>query len=208
MGDDAFEVRGQHVRLRIPRADDARRLFELASDSQVTRWFSWGPYTEEREAAAWLATLPERRAEGIALELAIVDPDDWVLGIIAVLEVSKRDRRCVNGIWLGQAYWGTGVNAESQALFAHLVFEPLRMERLGAWVDVRNVRSQRAFERLGYSREGTLRAWQRHDDERRDLLSYSLLREEWQGSALAQTEVVVTGEVPLAFVCAERSLSS
>jgi ribosomal-protein-alanine N-acetyltransferase len=199
-----LEVRGPHLRLRIPREQDAQRLFELASDAEVTRFFSWGPYEDQSEAAAWLETLPQRRADGIALELAIVDPDDWVIGIIAVLEVSKRDRRAVVGIWLGQAYWGTGASAESEALLAHFVFEQLRMERLGAWVDVRNPRSQRAFERIGYVREGTLRAFHRHGDERRDLVAYSLLREEWQQSELAAVDVQVRGAVPEAFVCAER----
>jgi len=199
-----LEVRGPNVRLRIPREADAQRLFELASDPEVTRFFSWGPYQDRSEAVAWLETLPQRRADGIALELAIVDPDDWVIGVIAVLEVSKRDRRAVVGIWLGQAYWGTGASAESEALLAYLAFEPLRMERLGAWVDVRNPRSQRAFERIGYVREGVLRAWHRHGDERRDLVAYSLLREEWQQSELAAVKVEVRGAVPAAFVCAER----
>jgi len=199
-----LEVRGPNVRLRIPREADAQRLFELASDPEVTRFFSWGPYQDQSEAVAWLQTLPQRRADGTALELAIVDPDDWVIGVIAVLEVSKRDRRAVVGIWLGQAYWGTGASAESEALLAYLVFEPLRMDRLGAWVDVRNPRSQRAFERIGYVREGTLRAWHRHGDERRDLVAYSLLREEWQQSELAAVAVELRGAVPDAFVCAER----
>jgi len=199
-----LEIRGPRVRLRIPREQDAHRLFELASDAEVTRFFSWGPYEHESEAVAWLATLPGRRADGTALELAIVDSDDWVIGVIAVLEFSRRDRRSIMGVWLGQAYWGTGANAEAQALIAHLVFGPLRMERFGAWVDVRNPRSQRSLERLGYVREGVLRAWHRHHDERRDLISYALLREEWQQSELAALPVQVLGQVPEAFVCAER----
>jgi ribosomal-protein-alanine N-acetyltransferase len=199
-----FEVRGPRIRLRIPREQDAHRLFELASDAEVTRFFSWGPYEQESEAAAWLDTLPERRAAGVALELAVVDPDDWVIGITGVLEVSKRDRRAVVGTWLGQAYWGTGANAESKALVARLVFDDLRMERLGAWADVRNPRSQRALERIGFVREGTLRAFHRHGDERRDVISYSLLREEWLQSELSAVAVVVRGAAPEPFVCSER----
>lgn len=199
-----LEVRGPQVRLRIPREEDARRLFELASDAEVTRFFSWGPYEEEAEALAWLQTLPARRADGVALELAIADSDDWVIGITAVLEVSERDRRAVVGTWLGQAYWGTGANAESKALVARLAFEHLRMERLGAWADVRNPRSQRALERLGFVREGTLRAFHRHGDERRDVIAYSLLREEWEQSPLAAVPATVVGAPPAAFVCAPR----
>jgi N-acetyltransferase len=201
---DELELRGPNVRLRIPRPTDARRLFELASDAEVTRFFSWGPYEEESEAAAWLSTLPARREQGVALELAIVDPSDWVIGITGVLEPSLRDRRAVVGTWLGQAYWGTGANGESKALVAHLVFGALRMERLGAWADVRNPRSQRALERVGFAREGTLRAFHRHRDERRDVIAYSILREEWEASELARTPVELRGAAPVAFVCAER----
>ncbi len=200
-----LEVRGPRLRLRIPREQDARRLFELAADAEVTRFFSWGPYREEGEAVDWLATLPQRRAEGIALELAIADSDGWVIGITGVFEVSKRDRRCVVGTWLGQAYWGTGANAESKALVARLAFDALRMERLGAWADVRNPRSQHALERLGFVREGTLRAFHRHGDERRDVVSYSMLRDEWQQSQLAAVDATLIGTVPEAFACADRA---
>jgi ribosomal-protein-alanine N-acetyltransferase len=197
-------VCGPRVRLRIPREQDARRLFELASDAEVTRFFSWGPYQEEAEALDWLRTLPARRAEGVALELAIADSEDWVIGITGVFEVSRRDRRSVVGTWLGQAYWGTSANAESKALIARLVFEQLRMERLGAWADVRNPRSQRALERLGFVREGTLRAFHRHGDERRDVIAYSLLREEWEASPLASVPATVVGAAPEAFICPPR----
>ena len=56
-------LRGSRISLRLPRAGDAHRLFELASDPEVTRFFSWGPYEHEEQAADWLATLPARRAE-------------------------------------------------------------------------------------------------------------------------------------------------
>jgi len=203
-GHTDLEVRGPNIGLRVPRADDAKRLFELAGNEEVTRWFSWGPYSDEGDAVQWLATLPGRRADGTALELVIVDRDDRVVGMIAVLEVSRRDRRSILGVWIGRAYWGTGVNREAQALFMHLVFGPLRMERIGAWVDVRNTRSQRALEGVGYVREGVLRGWHRHADERRDLVSYAVLREDWVRSELAATEVEIRGRPPEAFVCAER----
>ena len=79
------------------------------------------------------------------------------------------------------------------------------MERLGAWADVRNPRSQRALERLGFVREGTLRAFHRHGDERRDVVSFSLLRDEWLASELAAVPVSVRGAIPEGFVCAERA---
>ena len=192
---------GPQLTLRYPRAEDAQRLYELASDPEVTHPFSWGPYEKQAEAAAWIATLPRNRAEGIALEFAIADPTDLPIGVISVLEVSLRDRRGVIGIWIGRQFWGSGAGDEAEAILAKIAFGPLRMERLGAWVDVHNHRSQRAFERLGFTNEGILRSFQRHYDKPHDLLSYSLLREEWEGSEMAAVEVEILGDPPAAFVC-------
>ncbi|HEX2703515.1 MAG TPA: GNAT family N-acetyltransferase [Solirubrobacteraceae bacterium] len=195
---------GPLLTLRYPRAADAPRLFELASDPEVTYPFSWGPYEKQAEAAEWIASLPRNRVEGVALEFAIVDPADRPVGIISLLEVSLRDRRGVIGIWLGREFWGSGVGDEAEALLARIAFESLRIERLGAWVDVANHRSQRAFERLGFIKEGILRSFQRHYDKPHDLVSYSLLREEWADSEMAAIAIELTGEAPVAFVCAPR----
>ena len=81
---------GPALTLRYPRAQDAPRLFELASDPLVTDPFSWGPYEKQGEAAEWIASLPRNRADGIALEFAITDPADRPIGVISLLEISRR----------------------------------------------------------------------------------------------------------------------
>jgi ribosomal-protein-alanine N-acetyltransferase len=197
-------IRGPALTLRYPRASDAATLFELARDEAVTRYFSWGPYVEEAEAAAFIESLAGRRADGVALDFAISDERDRLIGVDCLIEVSKRDRRCDLGYWLGQASWGSGSSFESNALLAHLAFGPLRMERLGAVADVRNEYSHRALERVGFVREGVLRAYHRHYDERRDLVTYSILREEFERSEAAGVSVSISGTAPDAFVCAPR----
>jgi ribosomal-protein-alanine N-acetyltransferase len=192
-------VRGPHLELRYPREDDAPALFRLARDPEVTRFFSWGPYRAEQEARAWLATLPARRAAGSALELAIAERDAGVIGVTLLTELSRRDRRCVLGTWLGRDWWGSGANHESKALITHLAFGPLALERVGAYADVRNLRSQRALERIGFTREGVLHGWHRHGGEPRDVVLYALLRGDWERSPLHAAQVEIAGEPPEAF---------
>jgi len=194
--------------LRYPRPSDAPALYALASDPEVTRYFSWGPYRDEDQARAWLATLAARRRAGIALELAIVDRTDQPIGITLLNDVSLRDRRCCVGTWLGRAHWGTGANRESKALIARLAFSALRMERLGAYADVRNERSQAALKRIGFEREGVLRAFHRHGDQPRDVMVYSLLRAHWERSELARADILVTGRPPARFVASPRASTS
>jgi ribosomal-protein-alanine N-acetyltransferase len=199
-GRGALVVRGPRLALRLPVADDAPALFALARDAEVTRYFSWGPYQREEDARAWLATLPARRSRGVALELAIVDADDTPIGITLLTEFVRRDRRAVVGTWLGREHWGTGANRESKALVAQLGFGRLGLRRLGAYADTRNLRSQQALERIGFTREGVLRGFHRHGDSPRDVVIYGLLHQEWEGSELARLPATVSGRPPKAFV--------
>lgn len=190
-----LEVIGPSLTLRLPRPEHVSDLFALASDPEVTRRFAWGPYRSEDEPRAWVDGAAARRENGVALEL-VIERDGAPLGVTSLLELSRRDRRAVTGTWLGRAHWGTGANAESKALLFALAFGPLGLERLTAYADTGHVRSQRALESLGFTREGELRAWHRHPDGAHDLVVYGLLRDEWHDT----TPVELRGEPPAAFV--------
>jgi ribosomal-protein-alanine N-acetyltransferase len=193
------ELIGPTLTLRYATPADTPALFELGSNSEVTRFFSWGPYTSLEQPAAYIAGLAGERERGERLDFLIVDPQLGPIGVTGLTEHSSRDRRAVVGTWLGRAHWGTGANRRSKALIAHLAFDVLRLERLGAYADLDNPRSQRALERLGFQREGILRRWHRHGDNVHDVLVYSWLKEEWAASPLAATSVEVHGDLPEAF---------
>src|SRR3954471_1719437 len=122
-------VRGPAYSLRYLTQDDAPALFELGSDPDVTRFFSWGPYREAGEASAFIESLDRRRESGERLELAIFR-DGQLLGITGLSDFSPRDRRAVVGTWLGRAHWGTGANRESKALVLAMGFRALALNRI------------------------------------------------------------------------------
>ncbi|MFL5841512.1 MAG: GNAT family N-acetyltransferase [Thermoleophilaceae bacterium] len=189
-------VRGPRLSLRYARPDDAPALFELGRDPDVSRFFSWGPYTEQAEAAAFIERMAEQRETGERLELVIAGADDTPIGITGLSEFSGRDRRAVVGTWLGRPYWGTGANAESKALILALGFGTLGLQRISAYAHPGNARSIRALERLGFTQEGVLVAWHLHAGERRDVAMLRLLQEDWQASPLASVPVTVAGDPP------------
>lgn len=195
-----FALRGPRLTLRVPTAADAPALYGLASDPEVTRWFSWGPYAEPAEAEAYLARLPAQRERGTQLDLIQVDAQHGPIGITGLSEFSYRDRRAMVGTWFAQRAWGSGANTESKALMAHLAFEILGLARLGAYANVENGRSQRALEKTGFVKEGILRAWHRHGDEQLDVAVYGLLPGEWKNGPLGEVPVTVDGEVPSTFL--------
>jgi [ribosomal protein S5]-alanine N-acetyltransferase len=195
------QVLGQSLTLRYATPADAAALFELGSDPEVTRFFSWGPYQHVDEPAAYIAGLAGERERGERMDFLIVDSDDRPVGVTGLSELSRRDRRAVIGTWLGRRYWGTGVNRASKVLITKVAFATLGLERLGAYADLDNPRSQAALERIGFSREGVLRRWHRHGDQVHDVIVYSWLKEEWVGAALAAEPAEVVGEPPAGFRC-------
>jgi len=194
------EVVGPSLTLRYATAADAAVLLALGSDREVTRFFSWGPYASIDEPAQYIAGLAGERGRGVRLDFLIVDQIvQRAVGVTGLTEFNERDRRAVVGTWLGREYWGTGANRESKALIAHLAFRVLGLERLGAYADLDNPRSQVALERIGFVREGVLRRWHRHGEHVHDVIVYSWLMTEWERSPLADVSLEVRGEPPPAF---------
>jgi ribosomal-protein-alanine N-acetyltransferase len=196
-----MELRGPTLTLRYAAPEDAPALLELGADREVTRFFSWGPYVRIEEPIAYIVGLADRRERGEQLDLLIVHRVDGPIGVVGLSELSRRDRRAVVGTWLGRRWWGSGANFEAKALVAHLAFERLGLERLGAYADLENGRSQTALERVGFVREGLLRRWHRHGDTAHDVHVFGLLRAEWAASALAGVPVELVGEPPASFSC-------
>jgi [ribosomal protein S5]-alanine N-acetyltransferase len=193
-------VRGPSLQLRYARPEDADALFELASDPEVTRYFSWGPYRDREEPLRYIESLEPARETGERLEFLIVGADDRPLGVTGLSDFSLRDARATVGTWLGRAHWGSGANRESKALVLSLGFRTLGLIRATALASPDNPRSLAALEKLGFQREGVLRSWHVHGGERRDVAILGLMREEFEAGPLADVPVAVEGEPPPAFV--------
>jgi ribosomal-protein-alanine N-acetyltransferase len=193
-------VRGPELVLRYAGPEDVPALFRLASDPEVTKFFSWGPYTSERQAADYVASLPRKRAEGERIEFVIEHARDGVIGVTGLSEFALRDRRAVVGTWHGQEWWGRGANRQSKVLVLALAFRGLGLGRVTAWCSTDNGRSQTALERLGFVHEGVLRKWHVHGGAPQDVISYSMLREEWERGELADEPVTIEGSVPRQFL--------
>jgi ribosomal-protein-alanine N-acetyltransferase len=189
--------------LRVLTASDVPALFALGSSPDVSRFFSWGPYREPGEAAAYVESLDRQREAGERLELGIVDGEPAsgaLLGVTGLSELSRRDRRAVIGTWLGRKFWGSGANRESKALVLALAFRGLGLTRVSALASPQNVRSLAALQRLGFVHEGVLRGWHVHGGVPRDVAVLRMLREEWERTPLAEVPVSFEGEPPPQFV--------
>lgn len=195
-------ARGPHLTLRYPEPDDAPRLFELATDPAVTRFFSWR-YETVDDAARWIASRPTSREAGAWLEWVVEHDEHGVTGVTGLTEPVRRDRRAVTGSWFGAAFWGTGVNFESKALLARIAFEGLGLDRLGSYASPMNPRSRGALEKVGFVHEGKLRDYHHHNGRSLDVDVFSILRAEWPSTPIGAIPGTVEGVAPDAFRAAD-----
>jgi len=191
-----LSLHGPTLTLRYAEPSDAPRMYELAGDERVTQWFSWGPYTHPDQPLAYIESLAGKRERGELLDFLVVHQNDGPIGVTGLSELARRDGRATVGTWFAAPWWGSGANRESKAMVAALAFRVLGINRLTAWANTRNIRSQRALEGAGFTREGVLAGWHRHGDVIHDVVVFRLLRGEWEGGPLSDVPVGVSGAAP------------
>ncbi|PLZ04065.1 N-acetyltransferase [Burkholderia sp. WAC0059] len=165
------------LKLRPLRHDDVHAFFEIWSDAEAMRYFSFPAMTGIGQATDRLARLLKTCAEGKDLVCTVeLQATGEALGDCALFHADAQCRRAELGFCLKRRHWGNGYMAEAaSALIAH-AFDTVILNRIEADIDPRNLASARLLERLGFSREGLLRERWIIGDEVSDSALYGLLR--------------------------------
>jgi RimJ/RimL family protein N-acetyltransferase len=141
--------------LRRPSLSDAADIYEYAHDPEVTRHMDWRTHTDLREAVDFLEACAPRWESGQEFCWVItVKPEDRAVGAIAC---RVRGHAVDFGYALNRKSWGQGYATEpARAMVAWAMSLP-GVYRVWATCDTENLASVRVLEKLGLSREGTLR---------------------------------------------------
>jgi len=104
-----------------------------------------------------------------------------IIGSTRYMDIDCKHKRLEIGTtWLTPAYWRSAVNTNCKYLLLSYCFEVLCLQRVQIKTDYENIRSQRAIERLGATKEGILRNHMvRKDGTTRHTVMYSITIEEW-----------------------------
>ncbi|MFC0628374.1 GNAT family N-acetyltransferase [Kribbella deserti] len=107
--------------------------------------------------------------------------DNRLVGTSSFAEIDVRNESIeVGATAFRPSLWGSGLNPATKLLMLSHVFDECGFGRVAIGVDARNTRSLAAVARLGASREGVLRRFQRcYDGRFRDLVLFSILADEW-----------------------------
>lgn len=119
--------------------------------------------------------------------LAIFNPNESRLvggSGLHLREGPLKNRSAEIGMWIRADAAGQGLGTSVLLALSEWAFTQWPFERLAWRCDGRNVASQRTAEKVGFQREGILRAYRRLESgARADMYCYALLRDEWRGGA-------------------------
>jgi len=179
----AVTLEGTHVRLVPPDLKYVDDLFEAAQPNEIWDFIATSPGQTREEMLAWMNEAINETQTGSRIWFIIVrKSDNRAIGATSYMDIHRRDRGLeIGGTWLTPEVWRTPINTECKYLLLRHAFENLGCLRVQLKTDGRNVRSQKAIERLGAVKEGVLR---KHMITRtgyiRDTVMYSIIDTEWQ----------------------------
>ncbi|MEV6605001.1 GNAT family protein [Kutzneria sp. NPDC051319] len=146
---------------------------------QFCRFQPWGPNTEEQSRAhvqaaiaAWSRTPRERW-----VYMALVDGHPIGSGEIRLHSRDHRQGEIAYGIH--PDLWGRGLGTSVGHALLAIGFSQLRLHRVHATCDPRNLGSAAVLRKLGLTYEGRLRHTLLLRDGWRDSLMFSILEDEW-----------------------------
>jgi len=160
---------------------DLAALLAYRNDPEVARYQSWETMSE-REARTLIQEqqTEEPGASFSWFQFAFTLKTTGVLIGDAMLHVGADGRLGEIGYTLARAHQKQGYAQEGVGAILTYAFAALRLHRVMAALDVRNMPSARLLERLGMRREGHFlqNAW--YKGEWCDEYEYALLRSEWE----------------------------
>jgi RimJ/RimL family protein N-acetyltransferase len=175
-------LQGEYVRLEPLSESHVKGLTEVGAGQDFWDLMLYGDLKNEDDMRNWVREMLSRAEKGTDLPFAVIHlASGRVAGATRYLNIMPKDRGLeVGGTWYGAEFQRTAVNTECKYLLLTHAFETLKCIRVQIKTDVRNVRSQKAIERIGAKKEGILRNHLILPDGRyRDSVFYSIIDSEW-----------------------------
>lgn len=176
------ELSGRFVQLIPLQKQHVAALHAAGRDAEIWTYFFQQPDTLQKMQSFVDDALNEQE-RGNELPFAIVEKTSRdIVGSTRLLGYLPSHRSVeIGATWLSPTAWNTAINAECKLLLLRHCFETLNLLRVQFTTDERNVRSQRAIEKLGAHREGVMRCHRvlAHNGFVRNSVLYSIVRDEW-----------------------------
>lgn len=175
------KLHNDQVILNPMAESDIEGIFAVANYPEIWPYLSITIETIEDTKKYVLHAL-DNKETGVEFPFVIIDQKTQkIIGSTKFMDIDSKHKRLEIGFtWLTPSYWRTAVNTNCKYLLLQYCFEVLHLHRVQIKTDHKNMRSQKAIERIGAKKEGILRNHMvRKDGTIRNTVMYSVTNEDW-----------------------------
>jgi RimJ/RimL family protein N-acetyltransferase len=176
-------LKGHHVYLEFLTESHREILRPLAKDERIWEFTKTLLVTEtyDQQFDNYFNEALGFSARGGQAFVIVATVGDRVIGMTRAYDLDRQVKKITIGhTWYVPEVWGKAHNKECKLLLLTYLFEGLELQRVDFKVAGQNIRSQKAVEKIGGVREGTLRRYTvRNDGMPADTVYFSILGEEW-----------------------------
>jgi len=174
-------LRGDLVTLSRPTKEDIPIIASWSHDIEYSRMLRRGliyPDTAE-DYEGWFAEMAKEES-GYPFAIRRIE-DNSLVGWLAIRAIFWQARHCSLVIGIGdQSQRGRGYGSDALRVALKYAFLEMNLNRVGLEVMSYNDAGIRAYSKVGFQHEGTLRAFVYRDGVYYDIYTMSILRSEWE----------------------------
>ena len=177
-----IKIETNRLILRKFKIEDADIMYRnWASDDEVTKYLTWPTHKNVNETRSILAGWVERYSDPAFYNWVIVLKEiGEAIGNLSVVKYDEKTASAAIGWCMGKRWWGQRIMPEAARAVLQYLFEEVGFNRIAAKHDKENTKSGRVMQKIGMTREGTLRASGKNNQGVVDEVYYSILKEEYE----------------------------
>lgn len=177
-----YEVDAE-IQLKLITPNDAEEIFTFVDRSRqyLREWLGWVDHTKTVEDTRKFAEMNLKKfANQEALDTAIIYNGQFV-GKISINTINWNLKKAEIGYFLDESFQGDGIMTRAAKGIIDIAFNEYKLEKIEIHAAVGNTKSCQIPERLGFTKEGTIRKAEWLYDHYVNHVIYGLLVEEWLG---------------------------
>ena len=158
---------------------DAQDIYEIFSDRQVMKFYDFMPFESIERAKQQVEFFTTGFEQKTMLRWGIeLKESGKLIGTCGFFNFNEDALKAELGYELNSSYQGKGIMTEAIGAILEFIFKGTGINRIEAYVEPENIPSQKLLEKLGFTKEGTLRKFERCRGELIDICVFGLLRNE------------------------------
>ena len=177
---DGFCLETDEIKLRPSKMEDLEAFLSISSPP------IWTHMSQDLENPSdwekFLSQTISDRENQIKQEFDIIlKEEDRIIGATSISQISEVDNKVEIGLtWISEKYQGKGINQKVKGILLTFLFEELKINKVEFRTRGDNLKSQRALNKIGATKEGVLRELIFRNGKYIDVVYFGILASEWK----------------------------